>query len=81
MLLYHTDFESPYDWYAGIAQAAERILGKDEVGSSSLPISSINKRHSFWGASCFLQLQEIIGRLEQDVPRNKSCLSVLNFVT
>ena len=30
--------------FAGIAQAAERILGKDEVGSSSLPISSIKNR-------------------------------------
>ena len=34
-----------------------------------------------WGASCFLQLQEIIGRLEQDVPRNKRCLSVPKFVS
>lgn len=36
---------------AGIAQAAERILGKDEVGSSSLPISSIKKRYSTRSAS------------------------------
>ncbi len=42
MLLYHTDFE--IRMRAGIAQAAERILGKDEVGSSSLPISSIENR-------------------------------------
>jgi hypothetical protein len=28
---------------AGIAQSAERILGKDEVGSSNLPISSTKK--------------------------------------
>ena len=28
------------DRYADIAQSVERILGKDEVGSSNLPISS-----------------------------------------
>ena len=31
--------------YAAIAQSVERILGKDEVGSSNLPSSSKNTRN------------------------------------
>ena len=38
MLLYMSVLNSYI--FAGIAQEAERILGKDEVGSSNLPISS-----------------------------------------
>ena len=32
-----------------MAQVVERILGKDEVGSSSLPSSSISGEHPFSG--------------------------------
>ncbi len=32
-----------------MAQVVERILGKDEVGSSSLPSSSISGEHQFSG--------------------------------
>ena len=31
----------PRRHYSAVAQSVERILGKDEVGSSNLPISSI----------------------------------------
>ena len=34
--------------YAVIAQSVERILGKDEVGSSNLPNSSIAKPTARW---------------------------------
>ena len=39
--------------YADIAQSVERILGKDEVGSSNLPISSIEKPRSHKGYEVF----------------------------
>ena len=51
------------DGYADIAQSVERILGKDEVGSSNLPISSKNRSFRLKRAVfLFVLLRLIAGR-------------------
>ena len=43
---------------ASIAQEAERILGKDEVGSSNLPGSS--NREPAWRKACGFSLYNVL---------------------
>ena len=44
--------------FADIAQSAERVLGKDEVVSSSLIISSMKKHPKFFRVLFYVQLCE-----------------------